>query len=341
MSNYFEYVYDSDTEKFFKKDFSESEVRIEANEVLVKPGYVGICGSDLYLMHSKLNNLRLGHEWVGEVTAVGTSVTDLSVGSVVTGTGHFACGKCDYCLDQKTNLCTDSVHFSSDKIGALRTFFKAPRHQVFEIKSKMDSSLALIEVMAVGEQAYEHLKNYFNLYKNLKIAVFGAGAIGIATATVLKSYGIETIIIEKNRERISKARNNNFAVSSFDEIILTLQYQNYFNILIDCTNDYSGTSGAFQWLNHFSEKQYTALIVGKYVNYPKLATSYNSKSAQLIWMRGVSSFVFEKTIKRWTDKLKDLKKIFISHEYNNDSIGDAFKMADTKSESLKVIIKIN
>jgi threonine dehydrogenase-like Zn-dependent dehydrogenase len=341
MSKYFEYVYNSDSTKFNRKDFSENEVSLEANDVLVKPTYVGICGSDLYLMHSKLNNLRLGHEWVGEVTAVGINVTDLSVGSIVTGTGHFACGKCDYCLEQKTNLCTDSVHFSSDKMGALRSFFKAPRHQVFEIKSKMDSALALIEVMAVGEQAYEHLKDQLKNYKNLKVAVFGAGAIGIATATVLKSHGINAIIIEKNRERIAKAKSNNFTICSFDEMILTLQYQNYFNILIDCTNDYSGSSGAFQWLNHFSEKQYTALIVGKYVNYPKLATSYNSKSAHLIWMRGVSSVVFEKTIKLWTDKLQDLKKTFISHEYTHDTIDDAFKMADIKSESLKVIIKMN
>ncbi len=338
MGRSFEVVYNQ-AGVFEKQNLPEVET-LQENQVLVKPHYVGICGSDLFLIQSGLKNLRLGHEWVGEVLATGVKAAHFKVGSLVTGTGHFACGECEYCLDKKTNLCNRSLHFSSDKMGALRSTFTAPAHQIFQLTAAMNSSLALIEIFAVGEQAWHLIQGALQNHKNPKVLVFGAGPIGLATACVLQSYGVDFTLIEKVPSRIENAKKLQFKTVSSAEAMLDPTFKNQFNLLIDCTNDYSGDQGAFRWLNHFSQKEYTALIVGKYVTPQTVAPTFNSKSAQLIWMRGVSSFILETAITRWQDKLNELKPCFVSHEFAIEDVTKAFAAAENKTESMKVLIKI-
>ncbi len=339
MDNQFEWVM-TDTLQFEKKSLDSNQFSLLENEVLVKPHYVGICGSDLFLIHGNLKNLRLGHEWVGEVVSKGSVVSGFDVGSLVTGTGHFACGKCDQCLDGKSNLCGYATHFSSDKIGALRSLFKAPQDQIHSLNQELDSSLALIEVFAVGEQAYELIKDSLKAKQKKEILILGAGAIGLAVACALQSYGYDFTIIEKISARVDNARNMGFKTVHLQEAILNQVFKNHFNIIVDCTNDYSGDTGGLKWINYLSQKEYTALIVGKYLKTDLNISAFNSKAAQLIWMRGVSNSVLKKTITKWEADLKSLKKYFISHEFPIEQVQDAFKAADDKLRSLKVIVSL-
>lgn len=339
MLNQFEYLY-TDDNNFEKKILSPSFLVLGRTDVLVKPHFVGICGSDLFLIHSKLKNLRLGHEWVGEVIAIGEEVTAFKVGSTVTGTGHFSCGKCAYCLADKSNLCDHSLHFSSDKMGALRSSFVAPQDQIYPMNSALNSALALIEIFAVGEQAYELIKESLVPTATNHILIFGAGPIGLAVAEVLKSYKLMPTIIEKVDSRVKKASTLGFQAFNVQEALLDSALKNKFNLLIDCTNDYSGDPGAFRWLNYFSKKDYTALLVGKYVKPQTLPEGFNSKAAKLIWMRGVASGVLKKTIEKWQSGLGAMKPYFISHEFEIDDLKKAFNTSENKSEAFKVIIKI-
>lgn len=337
MRNQYEYVY-TENKQFEKKSLDPSLFTLGSNDVLVKPHYVGICGSDLFLIHSKLKNLRLGHEWVGEVLSVGENVKQFKVGGLVTGTGHFACGLCEACKTDKSNLCENSIHFSSDKMGALRTSFVAPESQIYGLNAPLDAGLALIEIFAVGEQAYQLLQD--SLRPQGRILIFGAGPIGLATAAVLKSYKLDVTLIEKINVRLEKAKTLGFSALGPQEAMLNTDLKNKFDVLIDCSNDYSGDQGAFRWLNYFSKKEYTALIVGKYVNEQSLPQGFNSKSAKLIWMRGVASGILKKTIEKWQAEMPKMKSHFISHEFTVDRVTDAFEISENKSESFKVVIQI-
>lgn len=337
MSDQYEYVY-TENNRFEKKLLDPSLFILGSSDVLVKPHYVGICGSDLFLIHSKLKNLRLGHEWVGEVIGVGEKVQQFKIGNLVTGTGHFSCGSCDACKNEKSNLCENSVHFSSDKMGALRTSFIAPEGQIHNLNAPLDSSLALIEIFAVGEQAFYLLKDALTAPGQNRILIFGAGPIGLATAAVLKSYGHDFLIIEKISTRLRRAKDLGFVAISPPEALLNADLKNKFEVLIDCSNDYSGDLGAFKWLNYFSKKEYTALIVGKYIGEQALPQGFNSKSAKLIWMRGVANGLLKKTIEKWQREMPKLKHHFISHEFESEQLANAFEISENKTESFKVVI---
>ncbi|MCB0370816.1 MAG: alcohol dehydrogenase catalytic domain-containing protein, partial [Bdellovibrionales bacterium] len=219
MSSLYEWVFNPET-NFIKNKLNNQNQKIKKNEVIVKSIYVGICGSDLFLIKQKFENLRLGHEWIGEVLETGSEVRNLQKGDIVTGVGHFFCEECQYCQKGFTNLCEKSIHFSSDKIGALRSQFIAPASQIIKINQKLDSAYALLEVFAVGEHAANLLKLDGNEDLEKNILIIGAGAIGLATAFVLKNKGYKITLIEKNLFRIQNARQAGFDCFNFKEILL-------------------------------------------------------------------------------------------------------------------------
>ena len=88
--------------------------QIGAHEVLVRMKRVGICGSDVhYYLHGKAASfvvkqpLILGHECSGEIVDVGSKVNNLEIGQRVVIEPGFTCGKCQYCLEGRYNLCRD------------------------------------------------------------------------------------------------------------------------------------------------------------------------------------------------------------------------------------------
>ena len=75
------------------------------DDVLLRIQSVGICGSDMHAYHGKdprrKPGLILGHEFCGEI------VEGQKRGQIVTGNPLITCGKCDYCLQGRDNLCSD------------------------------------------------------------------------------------------------------------------------------------------------------------------------------------------------------------------------------------------
>ena len=81
-------------------------------DAIVKVTTSAICGSDLHLYDGHMPSMQagdiLGHEFMGEVVALGSAVTNLAVGDRVIVPFAIACGRCDYCRRGLTSLCDNS-----------------------------------------------------------------------------------------------------------------------------------------------------------------------------------------------------------------------------------------
>ena len=95
------------------QDVPEPEVGI--NDVLIKVHKTGICGTDLHIYKWDAWARKtipvpmvVGHEFVGEVVAVGTNVSDFHPGEIVSAEGHVVCGRCRNCLAGRRHLCKDT-----------------------------------------------------------------------------------------------------------------------------------------------------------------------------------------------------------------------------------------
>ena len=104
--------------------------------VLVKTEAVGICGTDLELYDGSLGYVQSGrvkyplvpgHEFCGQVIAVGDKAAGVCVGDRVVSEVHIGCGSCHYCRAGRYNLCPDMQRLGiGDLPGAIATYVQVP-----------------------------------------------------------------------------------------------------------------------------------------------------------------------------------------------------------------------
>ena len=169
-------------------------------EVVVKLEYVGICGSDIhYLEHGRIGDFIvegdfiLGHECAGSVYEVGPGVTNHKTGDRVALEPGIVCGRCEYCLTGRYNLCPDVEFFATPPYhGVFMNFVAFPANRAFKLPENVSvKEGALIEPLAVGLEA----ASVAGVEIGQSVAILGAGCIGLMSLLVSKARGATEIIV--------------------------------------------------------------------------------------------------------------------------------------------------
>ncbi|RYG48584.1 alcohol dehydrogenase [bacterium] len=157
----------------------------------------GICGTDLRHWKKEEPELEchiMGHELAGEVVEVGPSVTNVKPGDRVVIETVLGDGECEYCRVKRYNICphlyetrTKSVSraYAEFVVGPASHFYHLPDHVSFE-------EAALIDTLSVCLHA-QHLSG---LGINDKVAILGAGPIGLGQLMLAKASGADVIITD-------------------------------------------------------------------------------------------------------------------------------------------------
>ncbi len=182
----------------------------QAGEVLVKVRKTAICGSDVHIYkwndwaqaHVKPPQV-IGHEYVGEIAALGEGVTDFEVGQRVSGEGHITCGRCRSCHSGNIQWCNDVIGVGVDRDGAFAQYLCLPARNIILIdKSLPDEIVAFFD--AFGNAAHTALT--FPLVGE-DVLISGAGPIGIIAVGICKFAGARRVIItDMNEYRLDLAR---------------------------------------------------------------------------------------------------------------------------------------
>lgn len=182
------------------------------NEVVIRPEYVGICGSDVHFFENgRIGNCAvrypfiLGHECAGTVVKVGTNVKSRKAGDRVTIEPGIPCGTCTYCKSGRYNLCPDIQFLSTPPYdGVLREAFCCREDMTYLLPEHVSSlEGALIEPLAVGMYAVKK----GGVRPGMKAAVLGGGCIGLMTLLACKAAGASTIFVsDLFDKRLEKAK---------------------------------------------------------------------------------------------------------------------------------------
>lgn len=165
-------------------------------EVQIKIAFAGICGSELHAykgLHKKrVPPCIMGHEVSGIISALGEGVERFAIGDRVTVVPMFGCGECPQCLSGETSLCASKTIFGSKKWpGGYAEYCVAPEKLVYKLPEGVSlQDGALIEPIAVGLHAVRTAK----ICAGDKVAVLGAGAIGLCTAIMADRAGAAPLI---------------------------------------------------------------------------------------------------------------------------------------------------
>ena len=186
------------------------EPRYGINDILIRVDRSGICGTDIHIYKWDAWARKtipvpmvVGHEFVGEIVAVGSNVTDFHVGEVVSGEGHVVCGRCRNCLAGRRHLCKDTSGVGVNRPGAFAEYIALPMTNVWHHRPDIDRDVAAI-FDPLGNAVHTALS--FPVLGE-DVLITGAGPIGIMAAAVAKHAGARFVVItDVNEYRLSLAR---------------------------------------------------------------------------------------------------------------------------------------
>ena len=179
------------------------------NDVLIRVLMTGICGTDLHIYEWDQWSqstipvpLVIGHEFVGEVTEVGSNVADLQPGDIVSGEGHVVCGRCRNCLAGRRHLCAHAMGVGVNRPGAFAEYIALPMSNIWRHNGKVDLETAAI-FDPFGNAVHTALS--FPVLGE-DVLITGAGPIGIMAAAVVRHAGARHVVItDVNPKRLKLA----------------------------------------------------------------------------------------------------------------------------------------
>ena len=221
---------------------------ISDDQVLVKIRRIGICGSDIHVYHGMhpftSYPVTQGHEVSGEIQKIGKNVKDFHYGQKVTVEPQVYCGKCYPCTHGKYNLCENLKVMGFQTTGMASEYFAVDSSKVTPLPDNMSfDDGAMIEPLAVTVHAAKKFKEI----KGAKVAIIGAGPIGILLAQSVKALGAEKVLISDIsdlRLEIAKKVGVDFVVNTknkdFGESLVESFGPDKADVIYDCAgNDIS------------------------------------------------------------------------------------------------------
>jgi 2-desacetyl-2-hydroxyethyl bacteriochlorophyllide A dehydrogenase len=178
-------------------------------EVRVRTTVVGICGSDLHAWHGAHPFIELpvspGHEVVGVIETVDPGVTDFSVGERVLVEPNLVCGACVYCRSGRYNLCDRLQVLGCQTAGGMADLFTVPAGRLHLVPDGMtDAEAALVEPLSTATHA---IRLAGADRSGLRVAILGAGTIGLLTLIAAREAGAAAIVVtDLQPSKLERAR---------------------------------------------------------------------------------------------------------------------------------------
>lgn len=184
----------------------------EGAEVLLRVRAAGVCGTDLKLYRGKNPRLKLpivlGHEFAGEVAALGSDVHQRKVGDRVVAYMYMTCGQCEPCLTGHENLCTNRRgFFGFDRDGGFAEYVVVPETNLVPIPDAVSFEEAAILGDAVAT-SWHAVRTQANLKPAQTLMVVGLGGLGLHAIQCGQACGAEIIAVDSLQSKLDIAKEN-------------------------------------------------------------------------------------------------------------------------------------
>ena len=189
-------------------------VLINDDEVLIRTGSVGICGSDIhYYTEGRIGDQVIryphvpGHECSGTVVETGSIVSNLNAGDKIAIEPAVSCGQCDQCLAGRENTCRNLKFLGSpnELNGCMSEYLVIPERNCFILPDGMTLDQgAFAEPLSISIYGLKYIADL----TGLKIAVLGAGPIGLSALLEARCRQAGAVYVtDKLDERLAVSRS--------------------------------------------------------------------------------------------------------------------------------------
>ena len=169
-----------------------------ADSVLIKAKACGVCGTDMHIFDGDEGAAAtpagtvLGHEFAGEVMAVGDGVRSVKVGDRVCVDPNWLCNSCDYCREGIGHFCEHMNGIGTTMNGGFAEYCVIPESQVYAFgQNTTYAQAAMTEPVA----CCLHGMDMCDVQQGAAVAVIGGGMIGLLMLQLAKLKGAATLIL--------------------------------------------------------------------------------------------------------------------------------------------------
>jgi len=164
------------------------------DDVLIKVIVAGVCGTDLHLHDGEFGPtypLTPGHEICGEVVELGSAVTTLLIGDLVTFDNTGSCGHCEECRRAKPEYCTTILAQGVNAAGGFAEFVLASANRCFVVNDLDPEVAVFTEPIACVVHGLDKLE----LTPGAKVLLMGAGPTGLVLTQLLRASGAGYLVV--------------------------------------------------------------------------------------------------------------------------------------------------
>jgi threonine dehydrogenase-like Zn-dependent dehydrogenase len=187
-------------------------------EVVVDVGRAGVCGTDVEFFTGEMQYLhegfaeypmRIGHEWMGTVSAVGAGVESRWLGLRVTGDTMLGCGVCERCQSGRQHVCEfrTELGIRGGRPGALAEQVAVPASALVELPDEVDDAMgAMVEP---GGNSWRAVAGA-GLKPGDQVLILGPGTIGLLCAMFARAAGAQVHLLAATDEALPFVRSLGF-----------------------------------------------------------------------------------------------------------------------------------
>ena len=167
-------------------------------DVIVRTGWPGL---KLELPHIN------GADGAGEIAALGAGVSGWNIGERVVINANLGCGKCDYCLAGKDNMCRDWHLLGETVLGTYAEYITLPTRQLYRLPYGFDY-LAAAAAALVFQTAWHSLIKRGSLHAGETVLIVGAsGGVNTASLQIARLAGATVIVVGSGTKKLALAES--------------------------------------------------------------------------------------------------------------------------------------
>ena len=315
-------------------------------DALVKPTTISPCTTDIHLIKAPMMpaiiGKAMGHECVGIVEEVGKDVKNLKPGDRVTLEPGYTCGKCEYCMSGRYNLCPDVVFMATPPYdGAFCEYVAWPAHMAFKLPDNMSyMEGALVEPLSVGVGSIKRSR----MFKGGNVVVVGAGTIGKCVAQAAKNLGAAKVMVtDINQDKLDYALEcgMDYAVDTTKISLKDAIDQNFgvrkADVIVDCV----AAPPVFQTILDATRPSSEIVITGNYkapitLEVPRIQRREVEILGHMMYVRED----FADAIRLLAEGKINTRKL-ISQRWSFEQYAEAFIFADAHPlDVMKMVVKV-
>src|SRR5437763_1879464 len=221
-------------------------------DVLVKVKVASICGTDLHIYNwhrwaqGRIHPpLIPGHEFCGEVVAVGNEVTTVKEGDFVSAEMHVACGKCLQCRTGDAHICQFVKIIGVDADGAFAEYVRIPESNIWKLDPAIPQEYASI-LDPLGNAVHSVLAGEIAAKT---VAITGCGPIGLFSIAVARAVGATTVFaieVNEHRRKLASTMKADYALDPSKEDVRSIVMEKTGGLGVDVVLEMAGHPDAIR-----------------------------------------------------------------------------------------------